>query len=215
MTRHTLIIADDHELVLEGLRRILENHFILVGTAADGRKLVSEVERLRPDLAICDISMPLMNGLEALSQCRANGWRTRFVFVTGSMDVSLATRAFRLGASGYLLKHAATEELLTAIREVLRGRRYITPRIAEKVLHNLEEAPEDCPRPGEELSQREREVLQLIAEGKTMKEAATELDLSPRTVEFHKKNIMDKTGLRTIAELSRYAVRNGISVELE
>jgi DNA-binding NarL/FixJ family response regulator len=159
--------------------------------------------------------MPLLNGLEALSVCRANGWRTRFVFVTGSLDVSLATRAFRLGAAGYVLKHAATEELLTAIREVLIGRTYITPRIADKVLQNLMVTPEDRSTPKAELSQREREVLQLIAEGKTMKEAATALDVSPRTVEFHKKNIMDKTGLRTTAELSRYAVRSGISVEVE
>jgi DNA-binding NarL/FixJ family response regulator len=215
MKRKTIILADDHELVREGLRRILENDYTLAGTVGDGRSLVTEVEKLQPDLVVCDISMPLLNGLEALSVCRANGWRTRFVFVTGSLDVSLATRAFRLGAAGYVLKHAATEELLTAIREVLIGRTYITPRIADKVLQNLMVTPEDRSTPKAELSQREREVLQLIAEGKTMKEAATALDVSPRTVEFHKKNIMDKTGLRTTAELSRYAVRSGISVEVE
>ena len=215
MKKKRIILADDHELVLEGLQRILEHHFTLVGTARDGRTLVSEVERLQPDLVVCDISMPLLNGLEALHHCRAIGLQTRFIFVTGSLDVSLATRAFRLGAAGYVLKHAATEELLTAIREVLQGRTYVTPRIAEKVLRNLMAVPEDRPTPGKELSQREREVLQLIAEGKTMKEAATELELSPRTVEFHKKNIMDKTGLRTTAELSRYAARHGISVEVE
>jgi DNA-binding NarL/FixJ family response regulator len=215
MKRKTIVLADDHELVLEGLKRILENHFTLVATVGDGRALVSEVERLDPDLVVCDISMPLLNGLEALSLCRGNGFRSRFVFVTGSLDVSLATRAFRMGAEGYVLKHAATEELLTAIREVLMGRTYVTPRIADKVLRNLMAAPEGRSTPTTELSQREREVLQLIAEGKTMKEAATALDVSPRTVEFHKKNIMDKTGLRTTAELSRYAVRSGISVEVE
>ena len=215
MKRKTIVLADDHELVLEGLKRILENHFTLVATVGDGRALVSAVERLHPDLVVCDISMPLLNGLEALSLCRGNGLRSRFVFVTGSLDASLATRAFRMGAEGYVLKHAATDELLTAIREVLMGRTYVTPRIADKVLRNLMAAPEDRSTPTTELSQREREVLQLIAEGKTMKEAATALDVSPRTVEFHKKNIMDKTGLRTTAELSRYAVRSGISVEVE
>ncbi len=215
MKSRTIILADDHELVLEGLRRILENHYTLVGTVGDGRTLVSAIERLQPDLAVCDISMPLLNGLEALSQCRSSGFRTRFIFVTASLEVSLATRAFRLGAAGYVLKHAATEELLTAIREALLGRTYVTPRIADQVLRNLMAVPGDQLSPGKELSHREREVLQLIAEGKTMKEAATELNVSPRTVEFHKKNIMDKTGLRTTAELSRYAVRNGISVEVE
>jgi len=215
MRKNTIILADDHELVREGLRRILEHYYELVEMVGDGKALVSAVERLHPDLVVCDISMPVLNGLEALSRCRSKGLRARFIFVTGSLDVALATRAFRLGAAGYVLKHAATEELLIAIREAMSGRTYVTPRIADKVLRNLMTVPEDHPTPGQELSQREREVLQLIAEGKTMKEAATELDVSPRTVEFHKKNIMDKTGLRTTAELSRYAVRIGVSVEVE
>lgn len=215
MKPNTILLADDHALVLEGLQRILENQYTLLGTVHDGRELVQAVERLRPDLVVCDISMPELNGLEALSHCRAKGLRTRFIFVTGSLDATLATRAFRLGAEGYVLKHAATDELLNAIHEVLQGRTYVTPRIADKVLRNLMVSPEDRSAAGTELSQREREVLQLIAEGKTMKEAATALDVSPRTVEFHKKNIMDKTGLRTTAELSRYAVRQGISVEPE
>ncbi|MFN9457400.1 MAG: response regulator transcription factor, partial [Acidobacteriota bacterium] len=119
MKPNTILLADDHALVLEGLQRILENQYTLLGTVHDGRELVHAVERLRPDLVVCDISMPELNGLEALSQCRAKGLRTRFIFVTGSLDATLATRAFRLGAEGYVLKHAATDELLNAIHEVL------------------------------------------------------------------------------------------------
>lgn len=208
-----IILADDHALVLDGLRRILEADYDLVATVQDGRALVAEIERLRPDLAVCDISMPLLNGLEALNQCQAAHSRTKFVFVTASPDIELATRAFRLGACGYVLKHAATEELLTAMREALLGRTYITPRIANKVLRNLMSGGRDATG-GKELTSREREVLQLLAEGKTMKESAAVLNVSPRTIEFHKNNIMDKTGLRTTAELSRYAVRNGITSEI-
>lgn len=214
MKPDTILLADDHTLVLDGLKRSLEGEYTLLGAVRNGRELVDAVDRLHPDLIVCDISMPELNGLEALAQCRAKGWRSRFIFVTGSLDASLATRAFRLGAKGYVLKHAATDELRNAIHEVLQGRTYITPRIADQVLRNLMTSPEDRSA-GADLSQREREVLQLLAEGKTMKEMATSLDVSPRTIEFHKKNIMDKTGLRTTAELCRFAVRHGISVEPE
>lgn len=208
-----LALADDHALVLDGLRRILEPEYDLVAVVQDGHALVSAVETLRPDLTVCDISMPLLNGLDALSRCRQTNSHVKFVFVTGNPDIALATRAFRLGASGYVLKHAATEELLTAIREALQGRTYITPRIASQVLQNLMTGSRSDSGKEAELSVREREVLQLLAEGKTMKEAAAVMHLSPRTVEFHKNNIMDKTGLRTVAELSRFAVRSGIVTE--
>src|SRR5215472_17630510 len=156
--------------------------------------------------------MPLLNGLDALRQCKTLRFFTRFVFLTASPDVSLATQAFRLGASGYVLKHAASEELVGAIREALAGRTYITPRIANEVLQNLMSHPADA---GSEvgLTGREREVLQLLAQGKIIKEIATILNVSPRTVEFHKNNIVAKTGLRTTAELARYAVRQGLVSE--
>ena len=204
--RNRIVLADDHALVLDGLRRILESEYELVAMVQDGQSLVEEVERLTPDAAVCDISMPLLNGLDALSKCQTFIGRTKFIFVTANPDVALATRAFMLGASGYVLKHAATEELLLAIRECLQGRTYITPRISRPVLQNLLAGS----GAGGELSPRERQVLQLIAEGMTMKEAALAMNLSPRTVEFHKNNIIEKTGLRTTAELSRYAVRTGI-----
>src|SRR5579862_472871 len=210
--KHRIVLADDHEIVLDGLRRILEPEFEIVATVADGRELLAEVERLKPEVAVADISMPLLNGLDALRQSQGSHFRTRFVFLTASADVALATQAFRLGASGYVLKHAAAEELVVAIREALAGRTYISPRIADEVFQNLITHPADTEGCG--LTDREREVLQLLAEGKIIKEMAGILNVSPRTVEFHKNNIVAKTGLRTTAELARYAARQGLVSEL-
>jgi DNA-binding NarL/FixJ family response regulator len=164
-------------------------------------------------VAVVDISMPLLNGLDALRQCKAENFSSRFVFLTASPDVALATQAFRLGASGYVLKQAAAEELVVAIREALAGRTYITPRIANDVLQNLMSHPGDTAQDGIGLTGREREVLQLLAEGKILKEIAAILDISSRTVEFHKNNIVAKTGLRTTAELARFAARHGLVSE--
>ena len=211
---HRIILADDHEIVLDGLRRILEPEFEIVATAANGRELVAEIERLKPEAAVVDISMPLLNGLDALRQCKSAHSRTRFIFLTASPDVALATRAFRQGASGYVLKHAAAEELVVAIREVLAGRTYITPRIANEVLQELMIHTSDTAKDPSGLTGREREVLQLLAEGKIIKEIAAILKVSSRTVEFHKNNIVAKTGLRTTAELARYATRHGLVSEL-
>ena len=211
--RHTIILADDHEIILDGLRRIMEPEFEILATSANGRELVADVDKFKPEVAVADISMPLLNGLDALRQCKSANSRTRFVFLTGSPDVALATRAFRLGASGYVLKHAAAEELVVAVREALAGRTYITPRIANDVLQNLMSHPAEGTKDGSDLTTREREVLQLLAEGKIIKEIAAILNVSPRTVEFHKNNLAAKTGLRTTAELARYAVRQGLVSE--
>jgi DNA-binding NarL/FixJ family response regulator len=212
--RHRIILADDHEIILDGLRRILDPEFEIVATAADGRQLLAEIERLKPEVAVVDISMPLLNGLDALRQCKSERFRTRFVFLTANPDVALATQAFRLGASGYVLKHTAAEELIVAIREALAGRTYVTPRIANEVLQNLMSLPGDAAKGGSGLTGREREVLQLLAEGRIIKQIAGILNVSPRTVEFHKNNIVAKTGLRTTAELARYAARHGLVSEL-
>jgi DNA-binding NarL/FixJ family response regulator len=211
--RHTIILADDHEIILDGLRRILDPEFEIVATATNGRELVALVEKHKPEVAVADISMPLLNGLDALRQCKSANSRTRFVFLTGSPDVALATQAFRLGASGYVLKHAAAEELVVALREALAGHTYITPRIANEVLQNLMSHPKEDLKDGGGLTSREREVLQMLAEGKIIKEIAAILNVSPRTVEFHKNNLVAKTGLRTTAELARYAVRQGLVSE--
>ena len=206
--KHRIVLADDHAILLDGLRRILEPEFTIVGTAADGRQLVGIIEEFKPEVAVADISMPYLNGLDALRQCKAAHLRTRFVFLTANLDVGLATEAFRLGAAGYVLKQAAAEELAGAIREALAGRTYITPLIASDVLQNLISPSAE---PGQSpLTNREREVLQLLAEGKTLKEIGAILNVSPRTVEFHKNNISAKTGLRTTAELARYAARHGL-----
>jgi DNA-binding NarL/FixJ family response regulator len=212
--RHRIILADDHEIVLDGLRRILEPEFEIVATATNGRALVAEIEKLKPDAAVADISMPLLNGLDALRQCLSGHSRTRFIFLTANPDVALATQAFRLGAAGYVLKHAAAEELVVAMREALAGHTYITPRIANEVLQNLMSRPVETASVGIGLTGREREVLQLLAEGNVIKEIAAILNVSPRTVEFHKHNVVAKTGLRTTAELARYAARQGLVSEL-
>lgn len=206
--KHRVVLADDHTIVLDGLRRILEPEVDVVGTATDGRQLVRIIEEFKPEIAIADISMPLLNGLEALRQCKSAHLRTRFIFLTANLEIGLATEAFRLGAAGYVLKLAAGEELLTAIREVLAGRTYVTPRIAGEVMQNLMNPVAES---GQALlTIREREVLQLLAEGMTLKEIGSVLNVSPRTAEFHKNNIVAKTGLRTTAELARYAARHGI-----
>ena len=211
-TRYRIVLADDHSIVLEGLRRILEPEFDIAATVTDGRSLLDEVERLKPHAAVVDISMPSLNGLEALRQLGGKRARTRFVFLTASLDVALATEAFRLGASGYVLKHSAAEELVGAIKEAIAGRTYITPQIASEVLENLMSQPYGGAGPG--LTGREREVLQLLAEGKIIKEIAAVLSISPRTVEFHKHNIIAKTGLKTTAELARYAAQKGMVGDL-
>lgn len=207
--RNRIVVADDHGLMLDGLRRILGDDFDIVGAAKDGRALLAEIETSNPDVAVVDVAMPLLNGIDVLRQARSAGFRTRFVFVTAIPDVDLATQAFRLGASGYVLKHAAAEELVTAIREALEGHTYITPRIAQEVLTNLLDH-RDEKEERNILTGREREVLQLLAEGKVVKEVASIIGISPRTVEFHKNNIVSKTGLKTTAELARYAARVGL-----
>lgn len=192
----------------DGVRRLLEKDYDVVGSVVDGRMLLEEAERLRPDVVIADISMPSLNGIDAARQLRASNKRLKIVMLTMHEDVTLASRAFEMGVSGYLLKHSAADELLTALREVLTGRTYITPRIAGDLLQVMQ--TRDGKAQEVQLTGREREVLQLLAEGKSMKEIAAALDLSTRTVEFHKYNLMDKTGLRTTGELTRYAVRHGL-----
>ena len=205
--KYRIVLADDHAIVLDGLRRILEPEFTVMGVATDGRQLVRAIEEFKPEVAVADISMPLLNGLDALRQCKAARLRTRFIFLTANLDVGLATEAFRLGAAGYVLKLAAGDELASAIREVVAGRTYVTPRIAGEVMQNLMN-PEASGQV--QLTIREREVLQLLAEGKTLKEIGAILSMSPRTAEFHKNNLVAKTGLRTTAELARYAARHGL-----
>lgn len=211
MKRPTVLLADDHTIVVEGLRRILEPEFELVGAVGDGRALVSATEKLRPDVVITDISMPLLNGLEATRQIMKADRRTKIIFLTMHADINYSTEAFQAGASGYLLKQSAAEELLTAIREVLKGRVYLSPLVAKGVLHSFMEGRDQHDKPSVKLSSRQREVLQLLAEGQSVKQIAATLNISTRTAEFHKYAIMEKLGLHTIAELTHYAIKHRIA----
>ena len=213
MKKPTVVLADDHAIVLDGLRRILEPDYELLGTASNGRELVETVLAVRPNVVVVDISMPELNGLDAMRMAVKEGFSGKFVFLTGNLDVALATQAFRFGASGYVLKQSAGEELVSAIRIALNGQTYITPRIANEVLQNLMAGGGEAE--GMSLTSREREVLQLLAEGRTLKETAAVLGVSPRTVEFHRNNISEKTGLKTMAELARYAARCGLVPEVQ
>ena len=211
MKKPRVLLADDHKIVLEGLRGILENEFELVGTVEDGRALVAAAQELNPDVIVADVSMPLLNGIEAAHQLKKANSQAKFIFLTMYPDASYATRALEAGASGYVLKHSAPSELVQAIREALRGRVYITPLIAKDVLQTFMDESHGVRRGHLELTPRQREVLQLVGEGHSAKEIATILHISTRTVEFHKYRIMEDLNLRTNAGLIQYAVKNGIA----
>ena len=203
-----MLLADDHVMVAEGLGRLIGEVAELVGRVTDGRQLVESARRLRPDIIVADITMPVMSGLEALRQLKAEGSTARFVFLTIHTDARLAAEAMRAGARGYLLKQAAGEELLGAIRAVMAGRTYLTPLITEDVLWGIAHAAGQGE--GHPLTARQREVLRLIAQGKRMKEIAAELKISVRTVEDHKAQLLQTLGVGTTADLVKFAVRQGL-----
>jgi DNA-binding NarL/FixJ family response regulator len=209
MSKPRVLIADDHRIVVEGLKKLLSSDFHVIGAVADGRELLAASEKLHPDVIVADISMPSLNGIEAVRQIKKIHKEVKVVFLTMHLDVNYAASAFKAGASGYVLKHSAPDELVTAIREALQGRTYITPLIAGRLLEVYEKGDNE----GNEvlsLTSRQREVLQLLAEGHSVKDIASILNLSIKTVEYHKYRMMDDLGLKTIAELVRYAVKNGI-----
>jgi DNA-binding NarL/FixJ family response regulator len=205
--RPRVILADDHAMVAEGLGRLIGEVADLVGQVTDGRQLVDSARRLKPDIIVSDVSMPVMSGLDALRQLKAEGSHARFIFLTAHTEAQLAAEALRAGASGYLLKAAAGEELFEAIRSVMAGRVYLTPHITKDVLRSISD------RAGEgelHLTPRQREVLQLIAQGKRMKEIAAELALSVRTVEDHKSQLLLTLGVKSTADLVKFAVKQGL-----
>jgi DNA-binding NarL/FixJ family response regulator len=210
MIRPRVLLGDDHAMFSEGLRRILEPHFDVLNIVENGRDLLAAVEQLRPDVIVADISMPLLNGIEVARRLQKTAHGPKIVFLTMHEDGTFATAAFRAGASGYVLKRSAPSEIVTAIQEAVRGRTYISPLIAGDVLGTLMEKRGHPEKLEPNLTSRQREVLQLIAEGKSPKEIAAILNVSPRTVEFHKYRIMETVGAKTIAELTRYAVAHGI-----
>ena len=212
MQRLRLVMADDHVLVVEGVRRILDREYDIVAVVSDGRAAVEATARLTPDVVLLDIAMPLLNGIEAARQIRALDSPSKIVFVTMQTDRDYVRAAFGAGASGYVLKQAAPSELTDAIRTVIGGALYLSPAIAPPGTKDFFTAPspETSDRFVVPLTPRQREVLQLIAEGKSAKEIAHVLAISPKTVEFHKAGIMDVLGIRTTAELTRYAMDRGI-----
>ncbi len=209
MSRPKVLLADDHAIFLEGLCRILEDNFDVIGTAADGRSLLKALGKLSPDVIVADISMPALNGIEAARQIKKADPRAKIIFLTMHHDALYAAAAFRAGASGYVVKDTAASELQTAIRHVLSGRTYMTPYVADGVLQSFTNESQE-PEIGVKLTAREREVLQLVAEGHAVKSIAAILGISPRTVEFHKYRIMEKLGVHSIAELAVWASRHGI-----
>jgi DNA-binding NarL/FixJ family response regulator len=214
MGKTRVLLADDHTIVAEGLRSLLEGEFEFVGTVGDGRALLDAARNLKPDVIVADISMPLLNGLDAARQLKRDGVTAKIVFLTMHAEAQLAAEAFRAGASGYLLKSSAGEELITAIHEVVKGRAYVTPLITRDVLSFLLQAGSHTDRLSIKLTPRQREVLQLVAEGRTMKEIASILNISVRTVESHKYEMMEALHVQTNAELVQYAIKIGlVSVE--
>jgi DNA-binding NarL/FixJ family response regulator len=203
-------MADDHTMVIEGLRHILESEFDLVGTVGDGRALLDASNRLHPDVIVADISMPMLNGIDAVRQIKKNDPQTKVVFLTMHSDVTYARDAFEAGASGYVLKHSAPDELVTAIYEALKGRTYVTPMIAGDLMESYKNGSYTLNDLSTKLSTRQREILQLLAEGRLAKEIADILNISPRTVEFHKYKMMEALRIKTSAELVQYAIKHKI-----
>ncbi len=210
MNRPRVLLADDHRMVAEGLKSLLTPEFELVGVVEDGLALIEAAKSLRPDVIVADITMPRLNGLEALAQLKREKLRTRFVFLTMHQEVAYVRRALDAGASGFVLKHSAPGELVAAIRAALEGKTFITPALAGEVIHAMqrgEGAPVD---PAASLTARQREILQLLAEGQSAKGIAAALGISSRTVEFHKYQMMESLKLHTGAELIHFAIKQGI-----
>ena len=202
-----VLLADDHALLLGAFEKLLAAECEIVGQASDGRALVAAAEKLKPDVIVLDIAMPLLNGLEAGRQIKRKLRDVKLVFLTMNEDPELAAEAFRSGASAYLLKRSAASELTTAIREVMNGRSYVTPLITSGMVGSLLKKKDG----GEaDLTPRQREVLQLLAEGHSMKEVASLLNLTPRTVAFHKYEMMKRLNVNSTAELIQYAVKRHI-----
>ena len=202
----TVLIADDHKILTEGLVSLLKERFDVVGTVADGQALVEAADRLRPDVIIADVDMPTVSGLDALSRLKRQGIASKVIILTMHGEPGVAARAIKAGASGFLLKHSAGEELVEAIESVLNGRVYLTPAVTRDVLESLQR-PDSAKF---ELTPRQRDVLRLIVQGHRMKEIAVTLSLSTRTVETHKYEMMRALGVQSTAELVRWAITHGL-----
>lgn len=209
MRRPRVLVVDDHRLLRESFVKLLEPTCDVVGALGDGRALLAAAPELRPDIVVLDVAMPLLNGLDATRQLKRLMPAVKIIVLTVNEDPDLAAEAFRAGASGFVLKGSAASELLQAIQDVSNGRSYVTPLATRGMVDNLLHQPESA-KGARELSPRQREVLQLLAEGRTMKEIGTILKITPRTVAFHKYSMMEMLGIKSSAELVQFAIKKRI-----
>jgi DNA-binding NarL/FixJ family response regulator len=210
MKRPRVLIADDHRMVIDGLRGFLEPEFEVVGAVNDGRAVLQAVQELNPDVLIVDVSMPLLNGLDCTRHLRESGCTAKILILTMHPDATLAQESLSAGASGYLLKSSPGSELKGALREVLRGRTYLSPEVSRDAVEIMGRMNSIHEEVWARLTPRQREVLQLLAEGKSHKEVAGILNISVKTAEYHKYAIFATLGLKNNAELVQYAIRHGI-----
>lgn len=209
MMRPRILLADDHVLLLEAFSKLLESKYDVVGTATDGRKMLAMVQKLKPDVVLLDIAMPNLNGFDAGEKLKKLLPEVKLVFLTVNEDPDMVTEAFRIGANGYLLKNSAASELFQALDAVLNSKNYVTPSLEAGMLNSFIKNPSGQKAHGN-LTIRQREVLQLLAEGHTMKEVAASLNITPRTVAFHKYQIMEDLDIKTNSELIQYAIKHGL-----
>jgi DNA-binding NarL/FixJ family response regulator len=205
-----VLLADDHRIVAEGLKSLLEEEFELAGIVEDGRAMVKAARELRPDVIVADISMPLLNGIDALAQLKQHDPNVRVVFLTMHRDAAYARRALEAGAVGFVLKHSASAELVVAVRAALQGRTFVTPDLATELMLGAKNGVQPQADPVAAMTPRQREILQLIAAGKSAKEIAAVLNLSARTVEDHKYRLMEQLGIENSAELIHFAIKHGL-----
>jgi DNA-binding NarL/FixJ family response regulator len=210
MNRPRVLLADDHPLFLAGLRPLVETECEVVGTVSDGRALVEAASRLKPEVIVLDIGLPLLNGIDAARQIKKDQPDAKILFLTMHANPAYLKEALRAGATGFLLKTSAREDLLGALRDVIRNRIHVSPGFGEEIVEQFERHPRSFGGSQSVLTARQREILQLVAEGKTAKEIAGVLNVSVQTIAFHKHQIMAKLGLHTTAELTKYAIREGI-----
>ena len=208
--RPTVLLADDHRMFAEGIKVLLAPEFELLGVVEDGQALLEAAKRLKPDVVVADITMPRLNGIDATTRLKQMDDRIRVVLLTMHAEVAFVRRAFDAGASGYVLKHSAPEELIAAIRAALKGKTFVTPTLAGELMHDATGESGGPGDPVATLTPRQREILPLVAEGRSAKEIASDLELSTRTVEFHKYRIMETLNLHSTAELVHFAIKHGI-----
>jgi DNA-binding NarL/FixJ family response regulator len=211
--RTTILVADDHSMMCAGLQKILEPEYEVISSVGDGRSLVKKAVELKPDVVLVDVGMPMLNGLDAGRELKKLMPRVKLIFLTMNSDPAVASEALRLGASGYLLKNSKSDELLQAIKNALQGISCVTPQISQALEERFIRDPKSLTRPTH-LSDRQREVLQMLAEGRSMQEIATVLQISRRTVRFHTHQIMEELGIKTNSELVQYAIKHAMIVPM-